>query len=132
MSCERRFRDAETAIAKVIARFEALNEEEDTGPGMGVMYAWLGEAQFGVGKFEEALKSFRKSAQLLESDVQYADGICGISTEHIRIGDTLVQLRRPAEAETAYRTALGKFDPGLPPPAGTCRSWGRLPPPMRA
>ncbi len=110
---EGRFRDAETALAKLIAGFESLHSEEDTGPGMGSMHAWLGEAQFGAGKFEQALKSFRKSAQLLESDVQYDDGKCGIVTDYVRIGDALVKLRRLAEAETAYRTALSKSEPGL-------------------
>jgi tetratricopeptide (TPR) repeat protein len=110
---ERRFRDAETAIAVVIAAFEALHEEEDSGPGMGVMYAWLGEAQFGAGKLDQALRSLQKSAQLLESDMQYSDGICGIITDYVRIGDVLVKLERRSEAETAFRTAFARSDPAL-------------------
>lgn len=105
-----RFRDAENALAINIAAFENLHTEEDVGPGMGVQHAWLGEAQLGAGEFDLAVKSFKKSADELESDVQYDDGRCGIVTDYVRMGDALLKLRRSGEAENAYMSALAKSD----------------------
>jgi tetratricopeptide (TPR) repeat protein len=61
-------------------------------------------------KFEQALQSFQKALQILEKDVPYDDGRCGIVTGYIRAGDALLQMRRTAEAEEAYRKALAKSD----------------------
>jgi non-specific serine/threonine protein kinase/serine/threonine-protein kinase len=108
-----RFRDAETALSSNIAAFQSLNSEEDVGPGMGVLHAWLAEAQFGSGNYSGAAKSFRKSADELESDVQYDDGRCGIATDYVRLGDTFAKLHRLSEAEAAYRSALSKSDVNL-------------------
>jgi tetratricopeptide (TPR) repeat protein len=66
-----RYGDAERGIAKVIAAFQALNSEDDSGPGMGVLWAWLGEAQFGAARFDEALKWFKRSVEELEKDPRY-------------------------------------------------------------
>jgi len=103
-----RFREAEPALAKLIAAYEALNAEENSGPGNEVLYQWLGEAQFGQGKHEQALKSFKKSLEILADNGGNDDAICGIMTAYVRIGDILATLARTADAETAYRSALSK------------------------
>jgi tetratricopeptide (TPR) repeat protein len=92
----------------VIAGFENLNSDEDVGPGEGVLYTWLGEAQFQTKKFEQALNSYKKAADSLEKDVQYDNGRCGIATDYIRMGDTYIKMNRLSDAESAYRAALAK------------------------
>jgi eukaryotic-like serine/threonine-protein kinase len=106
-----RYRDAEPLLAKIIADYEKLNAEENSGPGAEVLYQWLGEAQYRQGKFDLAIKSFRKSLERMAQDASNDDAICGIMTAYVRIGDSLANLGRPAEAETAYKTALAKIDP---------------------
>ena len=105
-----RYREAEPRLAKLIADYEKLNSEENSGTGTEVLYQWLGEAQYRQGEFEPAIKSFRKSIERLESDALYDDAICGIMTAHVRIGDSLMKLGRLAEAEAAYKTALSKSE----------------------
>ena len=108
-----RFREAEPALARLIAAYEGLNSEENSGPGTEVLYQWLGEAQFGGGKFEAALKSFKKSLENLAADAGNDDAICGIMTAYVRTGDVLARLGRTADAEAAYRSALSEFDADL-------------------
>jgi non-specific serine/threonine protein kinase/serine/threonine-protein kinase len=103
-----RFREAEPALAKLIAAYEALNAEENSGPGNEVLYQWLAEAQFGQGKHQQALKSFKKSVEILADNGDNDDAICGIMTAYIRTGDILLRLGRAAEAEAAYQSALSK------------------------
>lgn len=108
-----RFREVEPPLARLIAAYEALNSEENSGPGTEVLYQWLGEAQFGKGKFEQAMKSYKKSLDSLASDADNDDAICGIMTAYVRTGDALSKLGRAADAEAAYRTALSKSNPDL-------------------
>lgn len=105
---KRRFREAEPALTRLVAAYEALHSEENSGPGTEVLYQWLGEAQFGNGKLEPALKSFQKSQESLATDGDNDDAICGIMTAYIRTGDILLRLGRTAEAEAAYRSALSR------------------------
>jgi tetratricopeptide (TPR) repeat protein len=108
-----RFREAEPALVSLIAVYEALNAEENSGPGNEVLYQWLGEAQFGQGKHEQALKSFNKSLEILADNGGNDDAICGIMTAYVRSGDILVTLGRAADAEVAYRSALSKANPAF-------------------
>jgi non-specific serine/threonine protein kinase/serine/threonine-protein kinase len=108
-----RFREAEPALAKLVAAYESLDSEENSGPGTEVLYQWLGEAQFGEGKLDEALKSFKKSLESLATEPENDDAICGIMTAYVRIGDALVKLGRTSDAEAAYRSALSKSNPAL-------------------
>jgi eukaryotic-like serine/threonine-protein kinase len=107
---EGRFREGQDQLHRVITEFESLNSEEDIGPGMGTLYSWLGEAQMGNKEYAGALQSFQKALQILEKDVPYDDGRCGIVIDYARSGDALLQLKRPAEAGEAYRKALAKSD----------------------
>jgi tetratricopeptide (TPR) repeat protein len=96
----------------VIAAYEALNSEENSGTGTEVLYAWLGEAQFGSGKYDQALKSFKKSEEQLQAEGGNDDAICGIMTAYVRMGDAFLKLGRLGEAQAAYKTALSKYDAG--------------------
>jgi eukaryotic-like serine/threonine-protein kinase len=107
---EGRFREGRDQLHRVITEFESLDSEEDAGPGMGTLYSWLGEAQMGNKEYAPALQSFQKALQILEKDVPYDDGRCGIVIDYARAGDVLLQLKRPAEAEEAYKKALAKSD----------------------
>jgi tetratricopeptide (TPR) repeat protein len=107
---EGRSREGEDQLHPVIAAFESLDSEEEVGPGAGVLYTWLGEAQMGNREYARALESFRKAVEALEKNVQYADGRCGIVTGYTLAGDALLPLNRTADAETALRTAMSKSD----------------------
>jgi non-specific serine/threonine protein kinase/serine/threonine-protein kinase len=108
-----RYREAEPALAKLIAAYEALNTDENSGPGTEVLYQWLAEAQSGEGKFDQALTSLQKSLEALGTDASNDDAVCGIVTAYVRRGDSLVKLGRIAEAETAYTSAISKSDPAV-------------------
>ncbi len=103
-----RFPEAEVRLSQVVSAFSNVSSEEDTGPGFGVLYTWLGESQFGTRQFEDALKSFEKAVEFLEKDVQYDDGRCGIVTGYVLIGNSYRELNRVTEAESAYKTALSR------------------------
>lgn len=103
-------REAEAGLAKIIAEYEKLNSEEDSGPGTEVLYQWLGEAQFAEGKFDAAMRSFQTSIERLKSDSSNDDAVSGIITAQVRIGDSLLKLGRRSEAEAAYRMALSSSD----------------------
>jgi tetratricopeptide (TPR) repeat protein len=107
---EARFKEGETQLRQLIGSFKKLASEEDTGPGYGVLFAWLGEAQFGARNYAQALQSSQQAAKALEEDVQYDDGRSGLVTVYVRMGDALLELNRPAEAEKAYATAQKKSD----------------------
>ena len=106
-----RYREAEAGIERVIAGFHALNAEEDSGPGIGVLLVWLGEAQYRDGRFRQALDSFRKAVQEMEKDSSDDDSVCGIVSGYVKIGDVLMKLGRSADAETAYKSALDRSNP---------------------
>ena len=108
-----RYREAEPGLAKVIADYEKVDSEEDSGPGTDVLYQWMGEAQMGSGKFDAAITSFRKSIEKLGLDAANDDAICGFMTASVRIGDALLKLGRQAEAGAAYKAALAKSDAAL-------------------
>jgi non-specific serine/threonine protein kinase/serine/threonine-protein kinase len=133
---EGRSREAETQLSRVIDGFKNLNSEEDSGPGDGVLYTWLGEAQLETNKFDQALVSYKQAAEALEKDVQYDDGKCGIVTDYIRMGDTYLKMNRLSDAQSAYRAALAKSNlafarehedlPALYPIAAAYSSLGNL------
>jgi TolA-binding protein len=60
---EGRSRDAEAQFSAVIAGFENLNSDEDAGPGIGVLYTWLGEAHLQTKKYVQALDSYKKGGR---------------------------------------------------------------------
>jgi len=78
---QRRFKEGENYLKKVIAGFATLASEEDAGPGDGVMYTWLGEAQFRMKNYPLALQSFQKAITALESGAQYDDSRTGLITD---------------------------------------------------
>jgi eukaryotic-like serine/threonine-protein kinase len=133
---EGRSRDAEAQLSDVITGFEKLNSDEDVGPGDGVLFTWLGEAQLQTKKYDQALDSYKKAAESLEKDVQYDNGRCGIATDYVRMGDTYLRRNRVSDAESAYRAALAKSNlafarehedlPALYPIAGAYSSLGNL------
>jgi non-specific serine/threonine protein kinase/serine/threonine-protein kinase len=84
--------------------------EDDSGPGLGLLHAWLGEIQFAKHQYAEALRSYQKSAEVIEKDAQYDDVRCGIAADYVRMGDTHLKLNRWQDAAAAYNKALEKAD----------------------
>ena len=84
--------------------------EDDSGPGLGLLHAWLGEIQFATHNYAEALRSYQKSAEFIEKDAQYDDARCGIAADYVRMGDVLMKLDRWQDAAAAYNKALQKAD----------------------
>ena len=108
---EGKFKEGATQLQQLIGSFKKLASEEDTGPGYGVLFTWLGEAQFGARNYAQALQSFQQAAKALEEEgAQYDDGRSGLVTVYVRMGDTLLELNRPAEAEKTYATAQKRSD----------------------
>ena len=108
---EGKFKEGATQLQSLITRYRKLGSEEDAGPGYGVLFTWLGEAQFGANNYAHALQSFQQAAKALEAEgAQYDDGRSGLVTVYVRMGDALLELNRPAEAEKAYTTAQKKSD----------------------
>jgi eukaryotic-like serine/threonine-protein kinase len=107
---EGNFKEGAPQLQQLITRYQGLPSDEDVGPGFGVLFTWLGEAQFGAGNYAQALQSFQQAAKTIEGGVQYDDARTGLVTVYVRIGDTLLELHRPAEAEKAYETARKKSD----------------------
>ena len=96
-------------LSKTIAAFEKLGGEEDSGPSKGAMWIWLGEAQFGMGNYSDALASFTRGVSELEKDVLYDDAICGIAEGNVRIGDALLRLNHPDDALKHYNLSLARI-----------------------
>ena len=104
-----RARDASVHMQPGIRMYDR-KLEDDSGPGLGLLHAWLGEIQFAAHNYAEALRSYQKSAEGLEKDAQYDDGRCGMATDYVRMGDTLTKLNRWQDAAAAYNKALRKAD----------------------
>ena len=103
-------KEGESQLKRVIADFAKLGSEEDSGPGNGVMHSWVGESEFGLKNYPQALQSFQKSIAALESDVQYDDSRTGLITGYVRLGDAQRKLGHLPEAEAAYNKARSKAD----------------------
>jgi eukaryotic-like serine/threonine-protein kinase len=104
-----RARDASAHIQPGIRMYDR-KLEDDSGPGLGLLYAWLGEIQFAAHNYAEALRSYQKSAEFIEKDAQYDDARCGIAADYVRMGDVLIKLNRWQDAAAAYKKALQKAD----------------------
>jgi len=105
-----RFAEAVVTLQRTMNGFEKLHLEGDTGPGNGLMFTWLGEAQSGMHNYGEALGSYQKAIAALEKDAQLDDSRCGIATDYVRIGHTLTKLNRLQDVAAACRKALEKAD----------------------
>jgi serine/threonine protein kinase len=103
-----RFTEAAAALQRTIGGFEKLHLEGDTGPGNGLMFTWLGEAQYGTRNYGESLRSYQKAIAALERDAELDDSRCGMAADYVRIGRTLAKLSRPQDAAAACRKALEK------------------------
>jgi serine/threonine protein kinase len=104
-----RFREAPAELQPAISMYDR-KLEDDSGPGLGLLHAWLGEIELAEHKYAEALRSYQKSAELIEKDAQYDDGRCGIAAAYVRMGDALIKLNRWQDAAAAYKKALEKAD----------------------
>jgi non-specific serine/threonine protein kinase/serine/threonine-protein kinase len=104
-----RVRDAAAEMQPGIRMYDR-KLEDDSGPGIGLLHAWLGEIQFAQHNYAEALRSYQKSAEFIEKDAQYDDARCGIATDYVRMGDAFIKLNRWQEAASAYNKALQKAD----------------------
>jgi tetratricopeptide (TPR) repeat protein len=105
-----RFREAAAKLQETISGFEKLHLEGDTGPGNGLMFTWLGEAQSGQHNYGDALRFYQKAIAALEKDAQLDDSRCGIAADYVRIGHALTELNRLQDVAPACRKALEKAD----------------------
>jgi serine/threonine protein kinase/tetratricopeptide (TPR) repeat protein len=105
-----KFKEGESYVMRLIADFAKLASEEDSGPGDGVMYTWVGEAQFGMKNYPLALQSFQRAISALESGAQYDDSRTGLVTDYVRVGETQLKLGHSIEAEAAFNKARSKTD----------------------
>ena len=101
-----RHAEALPVLQRAFQGYQSLHLEADVGPGPPAMEAWIGEAQAGVHRLREALKSYEKAAAGLAVDqAHFDDARCDLAMVETKIGNTLVQMGRLPEAAAAYRKA---------------------------
>ena len=100
-----RYAEAPARLQPALALY-AKQPEDDSGPGLGLLHAWLGEMHFALRNYPEALRAYQKSADVIGKDAQYDDARCGVAADYARIGDALLRLNRLEEAGRAYARAL--------------------------
>ena len=105
--------------ANVFAAMIPAGRVRDEAPnGPGTVYIWLGDAYAGSGAMQQALESYRKSTagvSLVGSKPLDASLLCELGVGLVKTGNALVQLKKGAEAETAYRKALEILGPVTAP-----------------
>ena len=85
----------------------ARDTEDDSGPGVGVLQAWLAQGHYRAGRYAEALQALHESIRGLQGGPSYADGRSGLAEDQRMIGDAQLRLRDYAAARAAYDAALG-------------------------
>lgn len=85
----------------------ARNLEDDSGPGIGVLQAWLAQGHYRAGRYAEALQALQESIKGLQGEPSYADERSGLAEDRRMIGDAQLRLRDYAAARAAYDAALG-------------------------
>jgi tetratricopeptide (TPR) repeat protein len=110
-----RYAAAVAPLQDAIKTFESLHTQTrsggDIGSGVGDFYIWLGEAQAGMHRPEEALKDYQKAAADLESIKPMGDDTrCALATAEVKIANTLLQIGKPREALAEYTKALSNTD----------------------
>jgi serine/threonine protein kinase/tetratricopeptide (TPR) repeat protein len=87
--------------------FRDLKLEADTGPGMGALESWIGEAETRVHNLPEALKHYQNAATALTGDVdKYDDARCDLAMVETKIGNTLFQMGKTSEASAHFTKAI--------------------------
>jgi len=56
----------------------ARNLEDDSGPGIGVLQAWLAQGHYRAGRYAEALQALHESIRGLQAEPSYADERVGV------------------------------------------------------
>ncbi len=105
-----KFEEAAAKEQTVISAWNNIKSDAET-QSPGLLSAWLGEAQFGMHHYLEALQSYQKSAAVLEKEISYDEARWGIPMIYSRIGDALLKLNRLEDADAAYQKALHDIDP---------------------
>jgi len=87
--------------------YQSLHLEDEVWPGLPLMHAWIGEAQAGRHKLNEALQSYEAAASGLAPDESnFDDARCDLAMVETKIGNVLLKLGRVAEAKARYEKAL--------------------------
>ncbi len=102
---------AQAAFGPVLERY-AQAPEDDSGPGAGVLHAWLAQARARSGQYEDALKELEQSVTGLKAEPSYADARTGLAADQVALGDVRLRRREFDAARSAYEavlsSALGK------------------------
>lgn len=85
----------------------ARDTEDDSGPGVGALQAWLAQGHFRAGRYAEALQALHESIKGLQGGPSYADGRSGLAEDQRMIGDAQLRRRDYAAARAAYDAVLG-------------------------
>jgi tetratricopeptide (TPR) repeat protein len=94
--------------------FRNLKLEADTGPGVGLLESWIGEAETRLHNLPEALKHYQNAAATLIGDVdKYDDARCDLAMVETKIGNTLLQMGKLSEASEHFTKAIGIANPSF-------------------
>jgi len=96
--------EAPKRFQPAFARY-ALHLEDDSGPGLGVLHAWMANIYYQAGQYAQALSALHESIAALEAEPLYADARSGLSADNVMIGNTLIRLGRFSDARAAYDKA---------------------------
>jgi tRNA A-37 threonylcarbamoyl transferase component Bud32/tetratricopeptide (TPR) repeat protein len=88
----------------------ARHLEDDSGPGIGLLQAWLAQVHYRSGHYAQALQALRESITGLQAEPLYADARSGLAADQVMIGDAQLKLRDFAAARAAYDKALASID----------------------
>jgi eukaryotic-like serine/threonine-protein kinase len=84
----------------------AKDTEDDSGPGAGLVHAWVAQVHQQAGRYAEAVRELHASIDGLKAGPAYADGRTGLAADQVMIGDMLLRLRDYAGAQAAYQEVL--------------------------
>ena len=102
-----RYAEALSVLQRAFQGYQAMQMENDVGPGPGAMQAWIAEALAGTHNLPEALKFYEKAAATLGEDRDnYDDARCDLAMVESKIGFMQLGMRRLKEADTELQKAL--------------------------
>jgi non-specific serine/threonine protein kinase/serine/threonine-protein kinase len=102
--------EALARAAPALARY-AEPQEDDSGPGIGVLEAWNARLYLHAGRFAEARSALDRSITAIQNDPPYADARDGLAADQVMLGDLLTRQHDYPRARAAYDQVLAQTHP---------------------
>jgi len=92
-------------LAPALQRY-ALNLEDDSGPGLGVLKAWVAHIHLRAARTAEARRALDESIASFKTEPMYSDARSGLAADQVMLGELLVREHDFAGARAAYGEVL--------------------------